>query len=135
VFTTTGTSPISGFGRAKDRLDFVMDVAAEWRLHDLRRTVASGMARLGVAPHVIEKVLNHVSGQISGVAAVYNRHGYQTEKREALSQWAAHLENLMPKLQGKSTRTSGHPSRNGSNLLPVLPYETPQTSLAITTLA
>jgi integrase len=72
VFTTTGTSPISGFGRAKDRLDFSMQ-AGEWRLHDLRRTVASGMARLGVAPHVIEKVLNHVSGQISGVAAVYTR--------------------------------------------------------------
>jgi integrase len=135
VFTTTGISPISGFGRAKDRLDFAMDIAAEWRLHDLRRTVASGMARLGVAPHVIEKVLNHVSGQISGVAAVYNRHGYQTEKREALSQWAAHLENLMPKQQGKNTRTSGHPSRNGSDLLPALSYETQQTSLAITTLA
>jgi integrase len=49
VFTTTGASPISGFGRAKDRLDFLME-AREWRLHDLRRTVASGMARLGVAP-------------------------------------------------------------------------------------
>jgi integrase len=54
VFTTTGVSPISGFGRAKDRLDFIMQ-SDEWRLHDLRRTVASGMARLGVTPHVIEK--------------------------------------------------------------------------------
>jgi integrase len=93
VFTTTGTSPISGFGRAKDRLDFLMQ-AGEWRLHDLRRTAASGMARLGAAPHVIEKVLNHVSGEISGVAAVYNRHGYQDEKRQALESWATFLRNL-----------------------------------------
>jgi integrase len=134
LFTTTGVSAISGFGRAKDRLDLLMG-AREWRLHDLRRTAASGMARLGVAPHVIEKVLNHVSGEISGIAAVYNRHGYQTEKREALSQWATHLENLMPKEQGKSMKTSGHPSRNGSDLLPVFSYETPQTSSAITTMA
>jgi integrase len=100
VFTTTGVSPISGFGRAKDRLDFLMDPTGEWRLHDLRRTVASGMARLGVAPHVIEKVLNHVSGEISGVAAVYNRHGYQSEKREALAVWAKHLLTLrLPSLE------------------------------------
>jgi hypothetical protein len=46
------------------------------------------MARMGIAPHVIEKVLNHQSGVISGVAAVYNRHGYEAEKREALEQWA-----------------------------------------------
>jgi integrase len=93
LFTTTGLSPISGFGRAKDRLDFLMQ-SDEWRLHDLRRTAASGMARLGVAPHVIEKVLNHVSGQISGVAAVYNRHGYQLEKRQALESWATFLRTL-----------------------------------------
>jgi integrase len=93
IFTTTGLSPISGFGRAKDRLDFIMQ-SNEWRLHDLRRTAASGMARIGVAPHVIEKVLNHVSGQISGVAAVYNRHGYQHEKREALEGWADFLRLL-----------------------------------------
>jgi integrase len=95
VFTTTGSSAISGFGRAKDRLDFFIEVTAEWRLHDLRRTVASGMARLGVAPHVIEKVLNHVSGEISGVAAVYNRHGYTVEKRDALNKWALHLHQLV----------------------------------------
>jgi integrase len=135
MFTTTGISPVSGFGRAKDRLDFLMGPTAEWRLHDLRRTTASGMARLGVAPHVIEKVLNHVSGEISGVAAVYNRHGYQTEKREALSQWAVDLENLMPKEQGRSTKTSGQPSRNGSNPVPVFSCETPQTSSGITATA
>jgi integrase len=102
VFTTTGISPISGFGRAKDRLDFLMGITGEWRLHDLRRTVASGLARLGVAPHVIEKVLNHVSGQISGVAAVYNRHGYIAEKREALNQWSLFITSLTDK--GRSVR-------------------------------
>jgi hypothetical protein len=49
------------------------------------------MARLGVPPHVVEKMLNHRTGEISGVAAVYNRYGYETEKREALEQWAAFL--------------------------------------------
>jgi integrase len=90
VFTTTGHSPISGFGRMKRNLDTRMGVTG-WRLHDLRRTAASGMARLGTAPHVIEKVLNHVSGTISGVAAVYNVHGYDCEKREALQRWGSYL--------------------------------------------
>jgi integrase len=94
VFTTTGTTPISGFGRAKYRLEAAMG-ATDWRTHDLRRTAASGMARLGVAPHVVEKVLNHRSGIISGVAAVYNRYGYEKEKREALEQWAAHIKDLL----------------------------------------
>jgi integrase len=97
LFTTTGTSPISGFGRAKNRLNLMMETS-NWRLHDLRRTAASSMARLGVAPHVIEKVLNHVSGQISGVAAVYNRHSYQFEKRDALVCWA----NLIVSLIGQA---------------------------------
>jgi integrase len=87
VFTTTGTTPISGFGRAKGRLFAKVD-APDWRIHDLRRTAASGMARLGVAPHVVEKVLNHKSGIISGVAAVYNRYGYDLEKRDALEKWS-----------------------------------------------
>jgi integrase len=90
VFTTTGRTPVSGFGRVKYRLDKMMG-ASNWRFHDLRRTAASGMARLGVSPHVIEKVLNHVSGQISGVAAIYNRHGYEAEKRKALEEWAETL--------------------------------------------
>jgi integrase len=100
VFTTTGVSPISGFGRAKDRVDFIMQ-SDEWRLHDLRRTAASGMARLGAAPHVIEKVLNYVSGQISGVAAVNNRHGYQAEKAAALDVWAKEIQTLVVDKYGR----------------------------------
>jgi integrase len=109
VFTTTGVSPISGFGRAKDRLDFLMETD-EWRLHDLRRTVASGMARLGVAPHVIEKVLNHVSGEISGVAAVYNRHGYNTEKREALQIWSDFVSSLNDERFGQNIDATPQPT-------------------------
>jgi integrase len=93
VFTTTGASPVSGFGRAKDRIDAQIG-AKDWWVHDIRRTAASGMARLGVAPHVIEKVLNHKTGQISGVAAVYNRYGYENEKGAALQFWAKYLGKL-----------------------------------------
>jgi integrase len=63
---------ISGFTRAKLRFDKMSGVQ-EWTIHDLRRTVATGLAMLGVAPHVIERVLNHVSGTFAGVAGVYNR--------------------------------------------------------------
>lgn len=54
LFTTNGQSPVSGFGRAKSRFEGAMG-SGDWRVHDLRRTAASGMARLGIAPHVIEK--------------------------------------------------------------------------------
>lgn len=93
VFTTTGRSAVSGFGKLKDRLDDEADVH-DWILHDLRRTAASRMAHLGVAPHVVEKILNHSSGIISGVAAVYNRYGYEDEKRAALTEWAAFLREI-----------------------------------------
>jgi integrase len=93
VFTTTGNTSISGFSRAKRRV-YAAVATTDWRTHDLRRTAASGMARLGVPPHVVEKVLNHKSGIISGVAAVYNRYGYEKEKREALERWADHLTRL-----------------------------------------
>jgi integrase len=62
-----------------------------WTPHDLRRTVATRMAELGVQPHIIEAVLNHVSGHKSGVAGIYNRATYDKEKREALNLWAEHL--------------------------------------------
>ncbi len=90
VFTTTRQSPISGFTKALKRISVSSDTTG-WRFHDLRRTAASGMARAGVAPHVVEKVLNHISGTISGVAAVYNRYGYDAEKRDALEKWGQAL--------------------------------------------
>lgn len=93
VFTTTHRSPVSGFSKMLRRLAERSETS-DWRLHDLRRTAASGMARAGVSPHVVEKVLNHISGTISGVAAIYNRYGYDSEKRVALEQWGQALEQL-----------------------------------------
>lgn len=113
-FSRTGNSAprhVSGFTRAKERLDSLMlaemkKTAAErgddpdsvilepWRLHDLRRTAASGMARMGVGIHVVEKILNHVTGSLSGVAGIYNRHNYQDEMRQALQAWANWVDSL-----------------------------------------
>jgi integrase len=99
IFSTTGKTPISGFSKAKKRCDEIMaadeNAIPAWRLHDLRRSTASGMAEIGIAPHVIEKVLNHSTGQISGVAAVYNRHTYLREKTDALNAWARALEAIV----------------------------------------
>jgi integrase len=103
VFTTTRRSGVSGFSKMLRRLSEGSQTSG-WRLHDLRRTAASGMARARVAPHVVEKVLNHVSGTISGVAAVYNRYGYDHEKRAALDEWSIVLTKLSrvtkPRLNG-----------------------------------
>lgn len=62
-----------------------------WTFHDLRRTVTTGLARLGIHPHVADALLNHKSGAITGVAAVYNRHAYLDERRRALEAWEAHV--------------------------------------------
>ena len=94
LFSTTGITPFSGFTKAKRRLDD-MSGTSEWRIHDLRRTVASGMARLEVAPHVVERILNHSTGSLGGVAGIYNRHGYLKEKSDALQTWGQHLEKLV----------------------------------------
>jgi integrase len=100
VFTTTnGRTPVSGFSRFKAQIDAAMGAEAmapeKWTLHDLRRTAASGMAGLGVAPHVVEAVLNHRSGTIKGVAAVYNRYSYSAEKRRALEAWARNIDAVI----------------------------------------
>jgi integrase len=113
VFTTTGKTSVSGFSRAKEQFDAVilealraeavergedadeMKAPAHWTLHDLRRTAASGMAGLGIPPHVVEAVLNHKSGTIKGVAAVYNRYSYADEKKAALEAWARKLDAIV----------------------------------------
>jgi integrase len=94
VFSPLGTKPFQEFSRAKSVLDQLSGVSG-WRLHDLRRTCVSGMARLGVAPHVADKVLNHQSGTISGVAAVYQRHEFLAERQAALDLWGAHIGQLL----------------------------------------
>jgi integrase len=95
IFTTTGRSPVSGFSKTKARLDVALGETPPWVLHDLRRTVATGMADLGTAPHIVEAVLNHVSGYRAGVAGVYNRAAYADEKRVALERWAAHIQTVV----------------------------------------
>jgi integrase len=95
VFTTTGRSAVSGWSKIKDRLDEAMGNPPRWILHDLRRTAATGMAELGIAPHIVEAVLNHVSGAKAGVAGTYNRAAYAPEKRVALERWAAHILSLV----------------------------------------
>ncbi|WVX49932.1 Prophage integrase IntS [Roseobacter fucihabitans] len=93
VFTTTGRSSISGFGRLKARIEATLpENTQDWRFHDFRRTASTGMAKIGVMPHVIDAVTNHKSGVVSGVGATYNRYTYLNEKREALEQWADHVE-------------------------------------------
>jgi integrase len=67
------------------------DQLQPWVLHDLRRTGVTMMAEIGVAPHVVEAVVNHVSGHKAGVAGIYNRATYASEKRAALQRWADHL--------------------------------------------
>lgn len=104
--------PVSGFSQAKKRLDARMLRTLKalarkrstdprkvelppWRLHDLRRTAASGMQRLGIAVHVTEKALNHISGTLSGIAGVYQVFDYLDERRSALQAWANYLDGLM----------------------------------------
>jgi integrase len=101
VFSLYGTKSFQGFSQAKRELDELSGVK-DWRLHDLRRTCVSGMARLGIPPHVADKILNHQSGTISGVAAVYQRHDFLAERREALERWGAHVANIVMEASGES---------------------------------
>jgi integrase len=100
VFSLLGTKPFQEFSRAKRRLDQLSGVTA-WRLHDLRRTCVSGMARLGIAPHVADKILNRQAGTISGVAAVYQRHEFLAERQDALERWGAHVARIVSELAGE----------------------------------
>jgi integrase len=94
IFTTNGKAPASNYSKNKRRLDAVANIAS-WRLHDLRRTTASGMAKLGIALPVIEKVLNHSSGSFAGIVGVYQRHSFADEKRQALCAWGRHVVGLL----------------------------------------
>jgi len=105
AFTTTGETAFSGFSRAKALLDKritkVTGTELEpWRLHDLRRAVATHMAEsLRISPHVIEACLNHVSGTKAGVAGVYNRALHLDERRAALDAWADYLLRVVTRSQ------------------------------------
>jgi integrase len=89
-------SGFHGWSKCRYRLDKNLgDTVADWVLHDLRRTAVTRMAELGVQPHIVEAVVNHVSGHKGGVAGIYNRAAYDREKREALSLWAEHVMALV----------------------------------------
>jgi integrase len=101
VFAGKTGRGITGYAHAKKLLDAAMRRVSgganipEFILHDLRRTAASHMAKLGVAPHVVDRILNHSSGTISGVAAVYNRFEYENERRSALAAWSNYVTGLI----------------------------------------
>jgi integrase len=95
VFTTSETKRLGNMSRAKAALDAQMQPKEGWVLHDLRRTAASGMARLGVKLPVIEKCLNHKSGSFRGIVGVYQRHDFAAEKRDALQRWADHVDQIV----------------------------------------
>jgi integrase len=95
VVTTSGEAPVSGYSKGKRRLDALLPPDMQpWRLHDIRRSVASGMARLGINLPVIEKVLNHTSGSFAGIVGVYQKHEFADEKRDALERWGRHVLGL-----------------------------------------
>ena len=94
VFTTDGAHPVVIGSKIKHRLDAAMK-CPPWRIHDLRRTAATGMAEIGIAPHIVEACLNHISGAKAGVAGTYNRAAYAPEKAAALTRWATHIDGLV----------------------------------------
>lgn len=97
-----GREGFSGWSKSKLELDgaarITLPSLRPWRLHDLRRTAATGMANLGVPPHVVEAALNHVSGSRAGVAGIYNRATYRQEKASALKLWATHVTRIAAQL-------------------------------------
>lgn len=111
VLTTDRRKPVAGFSKAKKSLDVqVLAIANSegrvmepWRFHDLRRTLATGLQKLGHRFEVTEAVLNHKGQSRTGVAAVYQRHDWKAEKRKALEDWAGYLLGITGDREAKST--------------------------------
>ena len=97
---------MSGFSKAKRRLDQLSGVTG-WRIHDLRRSVATGLQRLGIRLEVTEAALGHIGGSRGGIVGVYQRHAYSAEQRAALEQWADHLMRLLGGQGAKVVRLRG----------------------------
>jgi integrase len=99
VFTSHWLTPFSGWSKCKARLDARIGIAS-WTLHDLRRTLATRMAEdLHIPPHIVEAVLNHVSGSRAGVAGTYNRSLYLRERRAALDAWAGYVLRIVGEVE------------------------------------
>jgi integrase len=127
MFTTTGIAPVTSFSTTKERLDALMlelarkeavaagrdpgEVKIEpWRIHDLRRTAITGMARAGADLHVIERAINHASGTFGGIVGVYQKHKFEAEKRKALEAWA----NLLTEITSRVPRGNVVALRQGA---------------------
>ena len=99
---------INGWSKLKPAFDRQCPLAS-WTLHDLRRTCATNLAALGTPVHVTEKLLNHVSGSMGGIVAVYQRHAYLEEIRGAVAAWEKHLTSLTKrgslKLRSNASKT------------------------------
>jgi integrase len=100
---TNGSRPFSGWSQCKKRLDAVAVTSEQWRVHDLRRTVATGLARLAVELTIIKRILNHADDDL-GITAIYLRHGYLDEMRSALERWAGHIAQLTTAHDSKVVR-------------------------------
>jgi integrase len=94
VFTVDGTRAIGAWSHAKRKLDAASGIKA-WVIHDIRRTVATGLQKLSVSLQTVEAVLGHTSGSRAGIVGVYQRHNYATEKAAALEAWGAHVMSLV----------------------------------------
>jgi len=109
IHTTTGESALQGYHKGRNHIaERMVEIAGQeiphWTFHDLRRTAATGMARLGIPVRVTEAVLNHVSGTGGGIVGVYQRHDYADEKRKALEAWAHFVSDLVKGTSGNVVR-------------------------------
>jgi integrase len=89
-----GKRPLADWARAKKRLDANVEIPA-WVIHDLRRTAATGLQKLGTSLQVVESILGHTAGSRAGVIGIYQRHDYAAEKASALEAWGAHVKNIV----------------------------------------
>jgi integrase len=106
VFTLNGRTPIAGWDKIRRRLSAKAGIAdTTWRLHDLRRTTASGLQRLGIRTEVIERALNHRSGVFRGIVSTYQTHDYADEIRIALQRWGDHVERIVSGKRGPRRRS------------------------------
>ena len=94
----------------KPALDAKLDLEP-WVLHDIRRSVATGIADIGIQPHIVEQVLNHQSGHKRGVAGVYNRSSYQREVRDAMLRWSDHVRAVV---EGKRSKVLAYKKRTAA---------------------
>ena len=105
-----GKGGFQGYAYCKNALDAKLNFDKPWRIHDIRRSVATHMAEIGILPHIIEATLNHLSGHKSGIAGVYNRATYDTQRAAALDKWASHVKLILAQThweRSRATRIAG----------------------------